>query len=325
MAEEETKKGLLTLDLDGVQAWLKERFGKQMDKFKEVKDLVEGFPGDGKMLAGLNEPQCDKYFGKIGSLLYNAKQEQLKAEGVLVNKELAGLEAKIDQLLEPIQTVSQGLKLISKEVVTQKRKRLDCWTASKRSKDEQAGFKNELIDYYERGDSKHNDELYCMVLNRQYPREKVRASHIWKFATHGEGLDEFGLKSADVRSPRNGLLLSEALEAAFDNRDVCFIYNPIKKAIQVFVLNPEIKGNLVSPSTTKTFNDIDGEPLHGKKMPFRRLLAWHAKLALEHALARGWIDSVDKQGYATLLELSEDAHFPGDDIERQMKTGSQVS
>jgi len=276
----------------------------------------------------------------MGLMVHNMKQEQMKTEGALPSKEPAsGLEAKIDQLfasqqqlfasqqqlLEPIQTVSQGIRLLGKEVVTQKRKRLDCWTASKRTVDEQAGFKNELIDYYERGDEKHNEELYCMVLNRLYPRGQVRASHIWKFATHGEGLDEFGLKPADVRSPRNGLLLSEDLEKAFDNRDVCFIYNPIKKQIQLFVLNPEIRDRIVSPSTSKTFKDIDGDPVRAKKMPFRRLLAWHAKLALEHALARGWIDSVDKQGYETLLELSEDAHFPGDDIERQMKTGSQIS
>jgi len=278
------------------------------------------------MLAGLSREDCKEYFGDMGTLVYNKKQEQLKAEGALPSKEPAsGLEAKIDQLLETNQTLSQGIRLLGKEVVTQKRKRLDCWTGSKRTLVEQAGFKNELVDYYERGDGKLNDELYCMVLNRLYPRKQVKASHIFKFSTHGVGLDDFGLKPEDVRSPRNGLLLAEDLENAFDNRDVCFIYNPIKKQIQVFVLNPEIKDRIVSPSTSLTFKDIDGHPLHCKKMPFRRLLAWHAELALEHALARGWIDSVDKQGYETLLELSEDAHFPGDDIERQMKTGSQIS
>jgi len=232
--------------------------------------------------------------------------------------------------LESNKRIEKNLEHVSKEVVLQKRKRLDIWTPSKRSLVEQAGFKEALTAFYERGDGKENNELKCMVLDQLFPREKVRAVHIWKYATHGEGLSEFGLKPEDVGSPRNGLILSEGIEQKFDSKDICFIYNPIAKQIQLYVLNSALldtdKPTLVSPSDKVTFFQIDGATLHcGASKPFRRLLAWHAKVATEIALTRRWINKADKQGYETLLALSEDAHFPDSELERFTRFTSTAS
>jgi len=79
---EAKKDGLSSLDMDGAQLWLKQHFGKQMEKFKEVKEAFEKFKGDGKMLSKLSEAQCKEYFGDMGLMVYNEKQEQLKKEGV---------------------------------------------------------------------------------------------------------------------------------------------------------------------------------------------------------------------------------------------------
>jgi len=163
--------------------------------------------------------------------------------------------------------------------------------------------------------------LKCMVLDKFYPRNRVKAAHIWKHATHGLGLEEFGLEASDVDSPRNGLLLSEDLEKSFDNKDICFIYNPMNRQIVLFVLNPILKDaekpTIVAPSNALTFLEVDGLPLLVKNPPFRRLLAFHAKCAIHDAYERGWISNIDKQSYQTLLDLSEDAHgFPDDDFEK---------
>lgn len=138
-----------------------------------------------------------------------------------------------------------------------------------------------------------------MVLNKAYERSKIRASHIWKYATHGRDLDEFGLQTDDVSSPRNGLLLAESIEMAFAHKQVCFYYDPFRKKLCVKVLDPSLLDQLVSPSISIFFKDIDGAVLRtpddNHHIPFRRLLNFHAKLAFAEAVTRKWINSTEAQ------------------------------
>jgi len=210
------------------------------------------------------------------------------------------------------------LEFIGKETVIQKRKRLDVWTPSKRSMKEQADFKDKLIAFYKRDDPKDPNMLFCMVLNRGYPRVNIRAAHIWKHATHGEGLEEFQLDASDISSERNGFLLAEAIEGAFDSKQLCFLYNPLQQNLVCCVLDPSILENYVTPSTTTKFRDIDGKPLVHPPgcMPFRRLLSWHAQCSFNVALRRKWIDDTKFQTFKDFHSLSEGASIPDfNDIE----------
>jgi len=314
----EEKKDFRKLTNDEVKLWFKKKFEQRAD-FDEISAKFIAFIGAGlgSDLIDVNIEYWVKEFGPVlGSSLHKKIQEDGKQGG--------GEESKIDQLLTSNKRIERGLTRVSKEVIIQKRQRLDIWTPSKRSLAEQAGFKDALTAYYERGDGKDNNELKCMILNQFFPRKHVRASHIWKYCTLGKYLPEFGLIEEDVGSPRNGLLLAESIEEKFDSKDVCFIYNAMRKHIQLFVLNPVLlnmeKPVYVSPSDSVTFAQIDGaQLLCGDGKPFRRILAWHAKLAIDTALSRRWINKADKEGYETLLALSEGAHFPDTEIERHTR------
>ncbi|CAF1360194.1 unnamed protein product [Didymodactylos carnosus] len=87
-----------------------------------------------------------------------------------------------------------------------------------KTKDEQQDFKNKLILYYECG-STNTKTIKCMIMNKYFDRGLVRAAPIWKAATHGVGLTEFRLEEADVNNERNGLLLFESVEKAFDSKN----------------------------------------------------------------------------------------------------------
>ena len=80
----------------------------------------------------------------------------------------------------------------------------------------------------------------CMVSGEVLPKPVVTASHIWKYATHGYGLEEFGLRLADLNSPRNGLLLAAGIEAAFDSKRVAFSYNLLTDRFKFHVLDSRL-------------------------------------------------------------------------------------
>ncbi|PRP83244.1 hypothetical protein PROFUN_09456 [Planoprotostelium fungivorum] len=202
------------------------------------------------------------------------------------------------------------LKLIATEMVIQKRKRLDIWTPSKRTLVDSTEFKNSLISYYDRKDPRSSD-IKCMVLDKFYPRDRVCGSHIWKYATYGKGLDEFGLKEDDVNKERNGLLLGDGIEQAFDSKQLCFLYNPINAKFIVKVLDPGLLQSLtpVSPSQTRTFSNINNLPLclPAGCSPFQRLLSWHAECTYTTALKKSWIDQPAFDTFTTYDNLSNGA------------------
>lgn len=62
--------------------------------------------------------------------------------------------------------------LFAKEAVASMRTRLDVWTASKVSKDEDPDFKTKLIAYYQKADPMNPAIVKCMILNLMniYPK-----------------------------------------------------------------------------------------------------------------------------------------------------------
>ena len=120
---------------------------------------------------------------------------------------------------------------------------LDPWRESNRSGDEQEGFKTAVLDFYQRrSPEKVRDKpmAVCMVSQEVFPQPLVIASHIWKYASQGFGLDEFGLKMADLNSPRNGLLLASEIEAAFDRKLVTFSYDLVSDKFTFHVLDSRL-------------------------------------------------------------------------------------
>lgn len=150
-----------------------------------------------------------------------------------------------------------------------------------------------------------------MILNNEYNRQDVIASHIWKFSKRFYGLERLGLTIKDINSPRNGLLLVKAIEEKFDIKDVCFLYDPLKQMIFLKILNPGIFDIVVLPSP-KTFREIDGSPLKFPKdrPPFRRILNLHALLSFRHAKAMGWSTVGPDEVVNNYFDLSDTASMP---------------
>jgi len=123
--------------------------------------------------------------------------------------------------------------------------------------------------------------------------------------THGSGLAKFGLRREDLHSPRNGLLLYEKIEEAFDVKKLCFLYDPFKRLLLLFVLDPALNGQTVVGGIK--FQDIHCTPLRipSGKLPFLRILNFHARVAFANAKRNGWIaDSVEVYDYFDLSDKS---------------------
>ena len=175
-----------------------------------------------------------------------------------------------------------------REVNLSRRSRLNPWeresdrtTESKRSEK----FRKKVIAYYGRAtNSKKN--VKCQVLDELTPngeaQDKIIAAHIWKASTRGKGLGDFGLQASDVNSARNGLFLTKGIEDAFDNQQVCFLYNVLESRLVLWVADHAIMSKTILGSTRK-FSDVHQKPLlcSPNHLPFRRLLAWHARLTLD--------------------------------------------
>eukprot|EP01113_Clastostelium_recurvatum_P023944 TRINITY_DN2856_c0_g1_i2.p1 TRINITY_DN2856_c0_g1~~TRINITY_DN2856_c0_g1_i2.p1 ORF type:complete len:337 (-),score=16.72 TRINITY_DN2856_c0_g1_i2:115-1089(-) len=217
-------------------------------------------------------------------------------------------------------------KFIEKEIIISKRMRLDCWTPSKRSQVEQHEFKDALLDFYQRRDTDRPGHIFCMVLNKSYPSNHVRAAHLYKRATLGRQLPEFGLQMDDIDSPRNGILVAEGIECAFDNRQLCFLYDFLHSSLIVRVLDPTLLPQLVAPSTSSTFAEINGARLRHPpdSIPFRRILNYHARVCWQDALSHCWIVE-DPSKPETRFEEYWNQSEGASDVERGLDNDSTES
>ena len=176
------------------------------------------------------------------------------------------------------------------------RKELDCWHSNARTRFESSSFKDALIDFYE---CAFEDKVTCMATGCAYPRNEVRASHIVKRSTNGDTMKLFGLPT-DIDNPRNGLLLLEPIEQAFDRKDICILHVPTTGQLTMKVLNPQLmaarmKSEQQPCKTYGTYGSIDGAVLQlpEGKFPYRRVLSIHAKFAFSRALHMGWIEDTE--------------------------------
>ncbi|CAF0909903.1 unnamed protein product [Rotaria sp. Silwood1] len=147
------------------------------------------------------------------------------------------------------------------------------------------------------------------------------AAHIWEAAKKGVGLTEFGLIESDINNERNGLLLHESIEKAFDHQQLCFIYNPFSGYLHVKILCINLKNMLIiddpqmriNLNERRKFNDIDGNTLILAKdiYPYGRLLNRHARCAYKRGKLNKWIDDNEKfEGFFYSCGL---VSLPGDD------------
>ena len=214
-----------------------------------------------------------------------------------ISTELEKQSEKLEKQSEELGKYGKKLEFVAKEVVIQHRMRMDNWTESKRSKEEQEAFKDALVAFYQRQHPSNPKLLKCMVLDGFFPKQLVIASHIWKHCTHGEGLDEFGLREDDLSNPRNGFLLCKEIEQAFDTKRLCFLVDRINTGNLVLkVLDPVLLSAGTSPlvipgHSVLKFGDIDGYSLKHPvdKLPFRRILDFHSKCSYQKAINRGWL------------------------------------
>ena len=186
---------------------------------------------------------------------------------------------------------------------------LDPWRESNRSADEQKDFKTAVLEFYHCSSlEKVRDKpmAVCMVSQRLFPKPLVIASHIWKHASQGFGLDEFGLKLADLNSARNGLCLASEIEAAFDRKLVTFSYNLMSDKFKFHVLDSRL---------------LD-EPIHNKdnKKTLSILHSYYGELAKDSKVTCA--DSVEPEvdGSAESTPLPKPKRSAVDDIASQFHT-----
>ena len=88
--------------------------------------------------------------------------------------------------------------------------------------------------------------------------------------------------SEDVNKVRNGLFLTKGIEDAFDKQQVCFLYNVLESKLVLWVAGSSLMSQTILGSTKK-FSDVHQKPLlcPPGRVPYRRLLSWHARLTLE--------------------------------------------
>ena len=121
----------------------------------------------------------------------------------------------------------------------------------------------------------------------------------------------YGLDS-DIDHPRNGLLLLEPIEMAFDRKDICLLYSPVSRQLMMKVLNPQLRAEEMMTeqgNPRKNYGKyelIDGVVLQlpADKFPYRRVLSMHAKFAFSKALRLGWIQ--DKDGLQSYFDVSDE-------------------
>lgn len=175
-----------------------------------------------------------------------------------------------------------------REVNLSRRSRLNPWeresartTASKRS---DKCRKKVIASYGRATNSKKN--VKCQVLDELTPNEeaqdKIIAAHIWKASTRRKGLEDCWRHASHVNSARNGLFLTKGVEDAFEKKQVCFVYNVLESRLFLWVADCARMSETILGSTRK-FSDVHQKPLpcSPNHLPFRRLVAWHARLTLD--------------------------------------------
>lgn len=155
------------------------------------------------------------------------------------------------------------------------------------------------------------DKVKCMLTGFFGDGKSVIAAHILPHSSKAEVTQLAGIEHSELNDPRNCLLLAEEIEEAFDRLDISFI-SDLKPFNPEFVLKIWTPANLlptkghpgdarlldiVSKANVKKnvlkfvkkIGDFEGHPLTLPRLPFTRLLAFQAYLALERAKSNKWV------------------------------------
>ena len=151
-------------------------------------------------------------------------------------------------------------------------------------------------------------QLRCMLLNELLPYSSVIAAHLLK--REWDYLSRELADVDDVDDVRNGLLLYKPIEWAFDTSRLVFVWDGGRGSFVAHVLDPNIldvqlvdKAQAELKERYKTgdeailgdrcFRDVQGSALVLPLAfsPWRRCLCFHAHLARDEALRRGWLKS----------------------------------
>ena len=167
-------------------------------------------------------------------------------------------------------------------------------------------FKLCMLRYYKRKSFLFTNKVKCMVTNEWHVTSKYTACQLWK-CTRQDMIHLFMCKD-DLVSPRNGIIVLHHIAQKYYMKEICLVYDALACVFVIRVLNPAILDLPITNSKLK-FRDIHGKILQHPpdRMPFRRLLAHHARHAYQHAVDCCWISIQEEGETKSCFELAEKA------------------
>jgi HNH endonuclease len=220
----------------------------------------------------------------------------------MVQKIVALVTEQIQAQLEPIIVSQNAIRDdIATAEVRRVTKALNCWLTNFRTQVECTEFKRSVIEFYGMAKQMVEDRIItaqCMATGIITAYNDLRPAHLVKHSTP-QLMSMYNLSPSDVDNPRNGILMLDSIEKAFDHLDVCFLYDPNTSALALKVLNPRLLTKRILPNSVvekRTFSDVSGSQMHigiPSNIPYRRILSIHAKFAYARALGEKWIENTD--------------------------------
>ena len=166
--------------------------------------------------------------------------------------------------------------------------------ASSYNSTDQHQFRRAVIAYYQPYNI--GKKVDCMILGRN--TGEVVAAHLMpsRLKRRSNKWIALGLPRDAESNPRNGLLLDKNIEEAFDQKEICFFYNPFEndksRRLLLQVLNPALLNKRVVKNDPLKWSELQNRPLilPDDKIPFLRVLNHHARCAFRKAAVQGWIN-----------------------------------
>lgn len=183
-------------------------------------------------------------------------------------------------------------------------------------------------------------DIRCQILDTDLPKFLVIGSHLFK---HGWGsvMAHTILGIENIDSTRNGLLLFQPIEKAFDRSQLCFLKSPNDDSFYLKLLDPRIRNislldqclpfisvkecinygksieeviSLLKKCLTFedrliTFGDLEGREIkcYGITRPYKRCLNFHASRARDYAIEQKWISKEVVFDFTWSQEFKSDA------------------
>jgi len=222
-----------------------------------------------------------------------------------MNEQLKPIIAAQESISAAQESISAAQESIRDDIATAEvrriRKALNCWLTNYRTQVESTEFKKNVIEFYGMARNVKGNRVnlaQCMATGVVAAYGDLRPVHLVKHSTP-ELMSMYGLSPSEVDDARNGILILDSIEKAFDHLDVCFLYEPSTSALILKVLNPLLFKKRIMPESVtemRTFSDVDGSHMQigiPGKIPYRRILSVHTKFAYARALDAKWIENTE--------------------------------